>query len=424
MLERMGLGSLRIAQVMLVAAPLLSGRGGTVWVVDDDAGAGVDFTTLQAAVDAASDGDAILVRPGSYAPFAVDGKGLSIVGEEGAVVDTWPDAFVSVQVANLDASEWFLLLGLDLERAGTLGVAIRLEGNAGNVWLEDVAVTGQGASAAVVQECASVVIVRCEFTSVAFALLPDFVFGGSAGLFAQDSSVALYESVATGSKGAPNSHPFACVLADDGGAGLATSGGDVFVSGSTLRGGEGGDGVEVPVTFVGAGGDGGAGLDVQASTASALVVDTTLEAGEGGTGASCPGGNPGPPFCDPGAVLSFASGVARSVRSTTPLLEGAAGVLDFEGDDADFVVLGISKTAYLFPLPGALGPLDILPATTFAIGSLPPGGTTSLPFTADDLGSGVDFAVWYGQAAFAGLDATIRFGAPFAAVFLDEAYGF
>ena len=46
---------------------------------------GVDFSSIQAAVDAASDGDVILVRPQlggtAYAPFDLRGKALAIVGD-------------------------------------------------------------------------------------------------------------------------------------------------------------------------------------------------------------------------------------------------------------------------------------------------------------------------------------------------------
>ena len=45
------------------AAPL---RAQTTWVVDDDGGAGVDLTTLTAAVAAASSGDRILIHSGNY----------------------------------------------------------------------------------------------------------------------------------------------------------------------------------------------------------------------------------------------------------------------------------------------------------------------------------------------------------------------
>ena len=47
-----------LAPLALACSAALGGFHGTVWVVDDDGGAGVDFTELQPAVDAASEGDA------------------------------------------------------------------------------------------------------------------------------------------------------------------------------------------------------------------------------------------------------------------------------------------------------------------------------------------------------------------------------
>ena len=49
-------------------------------------GAGAQFTDLPAAVAAVPDGAALIVRPGSYSPFAIAGKGIAIVGEGDGVV--------------------------------------------------------------------------------------------------------------------------------------------------------------------------------------------------------------------------------------------------------------------------------------------------------------------------------------------------
>ncbi|MCR9218515.1 MAG: hypothetical protein NXI14_15110, partial [bacterium] len=44
-----------------------------------------DFPTIQAAIDAALDGDEIVVGPGTYAPFELrTGIGLTITGSDGA----------------------------------------------------------------------------------------------------------------------------------------------------------------------------------------------------------------------------------------------------------------------------------------------------------------------------------------------------
>ena len=57
--------------VLLFAAT--AATQGQVFVVDDEAGAGVDFTDLQLAIDLASDGDLILVKEGSFEWCWLDG---------------------------------------------------------------------------------------------------------------------------------------------------------------------------------------------------------------------------------------------------------------------------------------------------------------------------------------------------------------
>ena len=65
------------ACLSLLLASAMSAQG-TVWTVDFD-GSG-DFDEIQPAVDAAADGDVILVAPGGYAPFRISGKGLRVHG--------------------------------------------------------------------------------------------------------------------------------------------------------------------------------------------------------------------------------------------------------------------------------------------------------------------------------------------------------
>ena len=70
-----------LASCLLAALPPAQSQ---VWIVDDSLAAPADFATVQEAVDAATDGDIVLVRPGLYPSFTIDGKSLRVVGlEEG-----------------------------------------------------------------------------------------------------------------------------------------------------------------------------------------------------------------------------------------------------------------------------------------------------------------------------------------------------
>ena len=55
-----------------------------VHTVDDDPGA--DFADIQPAIDAAAAGDVVVVYDGDYTNFTMSGKGVSVIGDEGALV--------------------------------------------------------------------------------------------------------------------------------------------------------------------------------------------------------------------------------------------------------------------------------------------------------------------------------------------------
>jgi len=73
-----------------LAIPLLLASAGTAagarWIVDDSCGTGVDYTTIQAAVDAASAGDTIEVASGTYHENVDVYKQLTLIGDGADVV--------------------------------------------------------------------------------------------------------------------------------------------------------------------------------------------------------------------------------------------------------------------------------------------------------------------------------------------------
>lgn len=108
-------------------------------VVDQQGGPGADFTALEVAIDAAADGDILLVRSGSYSvppqpfsgpgPFEIDGKGLTLVEAPGGTVTV-----NGLVVRNLLADQSVVVRGIDLE----LGAVLSGDDCEGPIWVEDL----------------------------------------------------------------------------------------------------------------------------------------------------------------------------------------------------------------------------------------------------------------------------------------------
>jgi hypothetical protein len=78
----------------------------STYVVDDNGGAGVNFTSIAAAVAASVDGDVLVVRAGSYGAFVLD-KALTIVADDGATVGP------GSQITSIAAPQGARISGLD-----------------------------------------------------------------------------------------------------------------------------------------------------------------------------------------------------------------------------------------------------------------------------------------------------------------------
>ena len=80
--------------------------------MDDDGGAGVDYTTIQAAVDAASEGDTIEVRSGVYVENVIVYKRFTLIGEG---VDVVTVRAASSHVFDVTA-DWVNITGFKVDR--------------------------------------------------------------------------------------------------------------------------------------------------------------------------------------------------------------------------------------------------------------------------------------------------------------------
>jgi hypothetical protein len=423
---RASLRSARFALLSLLAlAP--AARAGVIVV---DAGGGGMHTDLQAAVDAAQDGDVLLVKSGLYASFAVNDKALAIVGDAGAQVSV----IGAVRVRNLAAGKSFLLANLDASgdplASGTNRYGLFVTDCAGHVRVEDGAFLGADAhdpctlpstpayDGVFVRSSSDVTLLRCD----AMGGRTNW-FAGGAGLRGTQSGLALYRTNVEGGDGFS-----ACY--DDGPAGapgIQVSGPIFFAWKLSASGGFGGNGgTQVDCTY---GGAGGAGVVIEAGTTAALRANVQLAGGPGGSShfgsfgcASLPPGANGAPLV--GSAETFSSTATRTLEVPTPVRESTTPSLHFVGKPGDRVGLLVSDASAFAYQPARQGVLLVEAASHLAmlIGEVPVSGVIDFPLALGDLGPGVESRLHHLQAFFVDTQDRLLLGEPATLLVLDSAY--
>jgi hypothetical protein len=376
----------------------------SVFVVAPVAGAGVFATDIQAAVDAAGNGDLVLVRAGSYSGFTVDGKGVSVVADAGAAVE----ANGRVLVRNISAAQRVLLQGLTIHGDDLVPALVTLN-DPGPVWIQSCDVTGgtrsgPGLVAISVNSCPSVAIERCTMTGGDAVTGGPTNMGGPA-LHVANSKVAVSDSQCFGGKGAAT----ASAGGGFGGSGLRVLTGSVFASGTSFHGGEGA--VPAPPQFPG--GVGGAGINTEGAV-------TLLECAVTG-GAGFP--DSPPTVIGSAASVTVLPGAAGHFSITSPVREGEVMTIAAGGAPGQSAWFLFSPTPapvlLLLPFKGAL----VLPAgaPAFVLGTIPAGGTLSAPVLMPSLPAALQSATVWCQSIFFPPSAHAVIGPPSALVILDGA---
>jgi hypothetical protein len=352
---------------LLALAPLGSAQG-ALWTVDDDGAA--DFREIQPAVDAAADGDVILVRAGAYASFTLDGRSLAVLGEEGGEVLILHG---SITVRHVAPGQSVLLRGLDVA-AGFAADTSSFVDCAGPVWVEDCdfqTQNGDSPEALRVSGCEAIAFIRCSTA-------PAMGSSSGAGLVLADGAlgtrVALYDAVLAGRDGA--------LGGGDGGSGVEQAGGFLFASGSQLLGGDGGKGILfTPPSGVQQctdGGDGGDGLRVSGPTAQVRLLDSPALAGGSGTAAlTCTPGVPGSDIVAAPGVVSQLPGAALSFVVDAIGCEGELVIVQAQGQPFELLLLGWSLAPAFAWAPAHAGVLLLDAPELFALGPLSATGDLS-----------------------------------------------
>lgn len=421
-------------QPLLLALACPTAPFSDVHVVDDDGGAGVDFVDLPAAIQAAAEGDTLLVRDGQYSAFTVNGKSLQILAD----TDQAPQVDGTASVRALASNQRVVLRGLS---TGTPdGAGLSLLANAGSVWIEDCSFLGSvgfndgffqpealtGAPGASVETSAQVVFARCALTggdgADIFAFFADAVGPGGIGLTSVGSEVVLFDCTATGGEGGSDFDPTEFPTAGaPGGAGLRLESGTLIAGGGLLEGGRGGAAdrqfIGEGLTFCSNGGSGGPGAQVDAGTLR--HYDALFAGGPGGPAdaltilAGCGSGPNGADLAVLGGAEELLDGQAKALIVPSPFATLTNQVLRYEGEAGDSAFLLLSSTGSTLLLPPLQGALltGTAPFVLFA-GVVPASGVLEQTLNLSSVPGGGQSAAFLTQGAFLELDGDIQLGGP------------
>ncbi|MEM7307560.1 MAG: hypothetical protein AAF682_12860 [Planctomycetota bacterium] len=396
------------ALLSLVLLGSLAAAQAPVHVVDDDGGPGADFTDLQAAVNAAASGDTVLVKEGFYGGATIDGKALRITAEaDASVVLQGP-----LRVQSTAPAQTVFARGLTVE-PGVGQPPSAVTGCAGVVWLEECVLSGpafgffgsQG-HGLLVESSATVNLMDCALLGA-----ESIDASGAQGLVASASLLNLYDCVLLGGPGNPGA---------PGGDGARLDGVTAMFSGSTATGGAGGD---ADGLFQPCPGEGGAGLVLTGgSTARDLGGGYAGGAGGRNGATGCTTAASGPSTDLAGGTLTSLGPQARRFDSTSPARENATSVLTFEGLEGEFcfTAYGGAPTGFFVPdWSGAF--LTAAPFVFTAIGTIPAGGTLTLPINVGGLDPTFGSLVVYHQGIFFTQSFDLILGSGSSIVILDDA---
>jgi hypothetical protein len=347
----------------------------SVHVVDNRGGPGVDFLSLQAAVDAAVTGDLLLVRSTTYEDVVVTAKSLVIQGDASSPL------IHSLTVTQL-ASDEYLVFG------GFLVDNIDLQSSSGRIWFEQVSTF---LPVVHIQDCVNVVLKECYINGWWSAPV---VWVEQPTMTITNSSVAFYEGGVGGTPGWCD--PFDWFgLPGDGSPALDLHGSTLFAMGSIFAGGHGCQG-------------GTDALSITWRMSSLETVESDLLP---------------PPLVQGLVHWRDVPTIARGMTVEPLLREGETSPMTFTGEPGEEVTLYVSRRpGHWKTYPHRIGPrvVDQL-EYVLDMGTVPASGVLETTFTAPQIPGETHY--FFFQPAFVrnrnGVRSTYVYGAPEALFLLD-----
>ncbi|MBK6941673.1 MAG: hypothetical protein IPH13_15970 [Planctomycetes bacterium] len=405
----------------------------TVHVVSFAPGPGVDFTSAQAAVDAAAPGDVILFRQGAYGSVTIAGKGITLVADAGAIVhlsapfsfsaSMGPQSFHNV-VRDVPAGQRVVFRGIGSMRG------LEIVDCDGAVWIEDCTVGGTAPALRAI-DSVRVDLIRGSVngpSGYVDTAVQTIVPTGDAAWIVGSHFCAVGASIVGGDGKDFAFTQLGPTSPTDAGRGLVLdSGATAWLEASTITGGTGGDGAGSRAQlYCFNGGNGGVGLRVIASTAT--LRNASILGGPGGSVVgSClfwtlsPGIGANAVDVVSGSVTTsdFSGG---SIALSSPTRESQSTTLSLTGSANGAAVLFVGTSLATGPAATPLGSTLVSPSTFVALIPLGPAGSIGVPVTLPLLPAGIDAASLFTQAAFCSSVDGCAFGAASELTVLDSSY--
>lgn len=399
-------------RVAFVSISLLLALGasaqGHVWVVDAASGPGADFSALQPAIDAALDGDLLLVRSGSYTHATLSAKALTIAADSGANVQS-----AGLRVQATAATQPVVLRGLRLFPPSGASALLSVDACQGEVWVESCYINGIDTGAVALHASPRVLIERCEIYGGVgtWNALTGTISAGKPGIALDGGQLALFECAVRGGAGhyQPQTHAIS-----SGGAALAIASGFAHLSDSELVGGEPGSGPFCTGLAIG-----GAGALVQSGGWLYELGSVLL----GSTGTICAAGSPGLVLA--GGAYQHAVEPPCSFAAPSPLREGQAFATLAGAPAGSLLFLALDAQPGSTWLAAWHGPLllnSLGAGSLIALGAMPASGALSTNFGALSLPPGSEQVRVFAQAGAFEPDGALVACSASSVVVLDSAF--
>lgn len=399
-----------------LAATVLTASAASANAVVIVNGPGVAYGDIQSAVNAAADGDVLLVAAGNYSGFTIDGKSLTILRAPGGGTAA---LYGTIEIDNLGPQQSVALIDLTIQgpTSATHPYGVSLANDVGAVLLQGCTIAGgrrpggyptcpPSGPAVLAVSASRVSLTGCTLTGGTgdggCGSYPAPILGGDGGAAVETSlsRVALQGCQLVG--GTAGRGTDRCGV---GGAGARVDGGFLFATNSTFRGADG-----APACSVSHAGDGGDGID---SAGNVHLSGCSLTGGAGGGGQTNPiPGDPGLPSTGPVTLHP------NSERTLTgPRFSQSPGVVTVTviGSPNEAVYLTSSNAAQWHWTPLNSGVFWLPFPAYFPVepdGIIPASGVLDLQARLPDLPVGVDTGLATIQGLVIAPDATRRLTHP------------